>query len=50
MAIGYPPTESFPGMWVAPMTDLQDNRGEACAMLDACQGYERHKFWGSKPG
>nr|XP_027206510.1 uncharacterized protein LOC113799991 [Penaeus vannamei] len=25
-------------MWVAPMLDLKDNRGEACAMLDACQG------------
>ncbi|KAA0194971.1 hypothetical protein HAZT_HAZT001714 [Hyalella azteca] len=24
-------------MWVSPMTDLQDNRGFECSMLDACQ-------------
>ncbi|XP_042856412.1 chitin deacetylase 7-like [Penaeus japonicus] len=36
--VGRCPDALFPGMWVAPMLDLKDNRGEACAMLDACQG------------
>ncbi|XP_018020181.1 chitin deacetylase 7 [Hyalella azteca] len=35
--VGVKPTESFPGLWVSPMTDLQDNRGFECSMLDACQ-------------
>ncbi|XP_069989823.1 chitin deacetylase 7 [Penaeus vannamei] len=38
--VGRCPDALFPGMWVAPMLDLKDNRGEACAMLDACQGNE----------
>uniref|UniRef100_A0A6A7FWX2 Chitin deacetylase 9-like protein n=1 Tax=Hirondellea gigas TaxID=1518452 RepID=A0A6A7FWX2_9CRUS len=38
--VGTKPTQSFPGMWVAPMTDLQDNRGIECSMLDACQSDE----------
>ncbi|KAF2357300.1 NodB domain [Trinorchestia longiramus] len=38
--VGTKPTDAFPGLWVAPMTDLQDNRGIECSMLDACQSAE----------
>ncbi|KAF2357299.1 NodB domain [Trinorchestia longiramus] len=38
--VGTKPTESFPGLWVAPMTDLQDNRGAPCPMLDQCVSAE----------
>jgi len=38
--VGTKPTASVPGMWVAPMTDLKDNRDVECAMLDACESYE----------
>jgi hypothetical protein len=34
--VGTKPTESYPGMWVSPMTDMQDNRGVECPMLDQC--------------
>ncbi|XP_076046293.1 chitin deacetylase 8-like [Oratosquilla oratoria] len=38
--IGRCPEGKYPGLWVAPMVDLQDNRGEPCSMLDTCQSYE----------
>jgi len=34
--VGTCPTESYPGMWVAPMVDLFDPAGNPCAMLDTC--------------
>ena len=36
--LGRTPKNTYPGFWVAPMLDLQDDRGTPCAMLDACQG------------
>lgn len=33
---GDKPTESFPGLWVNPMTQLEDNIGLGCAMLSYC--------------
>ncbi|XP_076041550.1 chitin deacetylase 8-like [Oratosquilla oratoria] len=36
--IGKCPKNDYRGLWVFPMVDLQDGRGEPCAMLDTCQG------------
>ncbi|KAA0194972.1 hypothetical protein HAZT_HAZT001715 [Hyalella azteca] len=38
--VGTKPTDSFPNMWVNPMTDMQDNRGVECPMLDQCVSAE----------
>ncbi|KAK7069769.1 hypothetical protein SK128_015091 [Halocaridina rubra] len=37
--IGECPVNVYPGFWETPVVDLQDFRGEACAMIDACQSY-----------
>ncbi|XP_044761197.1 chitin deacetylase 8 [Coccinella septempunctata] len=34
--IGPCPTASLPGVWVAPMLDLFDNKNVPCAMVDQC--------------
>ncbi|KAF5278966.1 hypothetical protein FQA39_LY05644 [Lamprigera yunnana] len=31
------PTSSIPGVWVVPMVDWIDGKGEGCAMVDSCQ-------------
>ncbi|XP_027231311.2 chitin deacetylase 7 [Penaeus vannamei] len=38
--LGRCPESSYKGLWVAPMVDLNDNVGEACAMLDTCRSMD----------
>lgn len=35
--VGTCPAEHYPGIWVTPVLDLNDTRGEPCNMIDACQ-------------
>lgn len=36
--VGTCPVDSYPGTWVMPMLDLNDNTNQPCAMLDTCLG------------
>ncbi|KAK8381730.1 hypothetical protein O3P69_015052 [Scylla paramamosain] len=38
--MGRCPTDKYPGLWVMPMLDLNDNKNLPCAMLDTCQSEE----------
>ncbi|XP_071547694.1 chitin deacetylase 7-like [Panulirus ornatus] len=38
--LGRCPSKKFKGQWVMPMVDLNDNTGEACAMLDTCRSLD----------
>ncbi|KAK8746157.1 hypothetical protein OTU49_017270, partial [Cherax quadricarinatus] len=38
--LGRCPTQIYEGTWVMPMVDLEDNTGQPCAMLDACNSLE----------
>ncbi|XP_042887457.1 chitin deacetylase 7-like isoform X3 [Penaeus japonicus] len=38
--LGRCPADTYKGLWVAPMIDLNDNLGEACAMLDTCRSID----------
>lgn len=34
--IGPCPTSKFPGIWVSPMIDWEDDNGIKCSMVDSC--------------
>ncbi|MPC30174.1 hypothetical protein E2C01_023433 [Portunus trituberculatus] len=37
--LGRCPKDTYPGVWVMPMLDLNDNKNQPCAMLDTCQRF-----------